>query len=186
MKLKIFFIVIFCFIFTFSCAERKVYIPTGKEETSRVETQRVEQKPSVDKEKFTDEELKTPSSSQMEELIRKLQSEIGDIYFDFDKYEIRQDAIPNLKKIASIMQRYPKLRVIIEGHCDERGTNEYNFALGQRRANSAKQYLVSLGVASSRIDIVSYGEEKPLCTEQNEACWQKNRRAHFVFIEEGK
>lgn len=94
--------------------------------------------------------------------------------------------MPTLKKVASYLQKYPKLRVIIEGHCDERGTNEYNFALGQKRADSAKQYLITLGIISSRIDIISYGEEKPLCTEQNESCWQKNRRAHFVFIEEGK
>lgn len=186
MNQKIYLTVILCLFFAISCVERKVYIPTGKEEITGVETAKMEQKPSPDKEKPTQEEIKTPSISQMEELIRKLQSEIGDIYFDFDKYDIRQDAIPNLKKVASILQKYPKLRVVIEGHCDERGTNEYNFALGQRRANSAKQYLVTLGIASSRIDIVSYGEEKPLCTEQNEACWQKNRRAHFVFIEEGK
>jgi peptidoglycan-associated lipoprotein len=184
MSFRNIFLIIFCLIFVFACAERKIYIPDGKvdgEVTKKEE--KIEEKTDIDKTKLEEEAL---SSKQISELIRKLQEEIRDIYFDFDRYDIRQEDIPTLKKIASVLQKYPKLKVIIEGHCDERGTNEYNFALGQKRANSAKQYLISLGVSSSKMEIISYGEEKPLCTEQNEGCWQKNRRAHFVFIEEGK
>lgn len=186
MKKRLSILIIFLTLLTLSCVERKVYIPTGKEDRTQVETHRAEQKPTVKPQEPKREEAQIPQTQRTEDLIKRLQSEIGDIYFDFDRYEIRPDAVPTLKKVAQILQRHPQLRLIIEGHCDERGTNEYNFALGQRRANSAKQYLVSLGVASTRIDIVSYGEEKPLCTEQNEACWQRNRRAHFVFIEEGR
>jgi len=181
MNFKAITLIILCFLFIFGCAERKVYMPEGK--PSGEVTQK-EEKKEVEKQKPVEEE--TLSSAQISELIRKLQEEIKDIHFDFDKYDIRQDDIPTLKKVATVLQKYPKLKVIIEGHCDERGTNEYNFALGQKRANSAKQYLITLGVPSSKIDIISYGEEKPLCNEHNEDCWQKNRRAHFVFIEEGK
>jgi len=181
MNFKAITLIILCFLFIFGCAERKVYMPEGK--PSGEVTQK-EEKKEVEKQKPVEEE--TLSSAQISELIRKLQEEIKDIHFDFDKYDIRQDDIPTLKKVATVLQKYPKLKVIIEGHCDERGTNEYNFALGQKRANSAKQYLITLGVPSSKIDIISYGEEKPLCNEHNEECWQKNRRAHFVFIEEGK
>ncbi len=173
---------IFCLFLIIACAERKIYIPDGKE---TAETVKKEEKAEIEKTKPSEEELSF-TASQMAEIIKKLQEEIGDIHFDYDKYDIRQDDLPTLKKVASYMQKYSKLRVIIEGHCDERGTNDYNFALGQKRANSAKQYLISLGIPSSKIDIISYGEEKPICTQQNESCWQKNRRAHFVFIEEGK
>jgi len=103
-----------------------------------------------------------------------------DVYFDFDKYSIRPDARPTLDTIASFMNENKDIDIVLEGHCDERGTNEYNLALGDRRAQSTKNYLRSLGVSQSRIMAVTYGEEKPLCTEKNESCWQKNRRAHFV------
>lgn len=182
MKIKIILLAIFCLFLIIACAERKIYMPDGKETTGIVKK---EERTEIEKTKPSEEETSF-TTSQMAELIKKLQEEIGDIHFDYDKYDVRQDDLPTLKKVASYLQKYPKLRVIIEGHCDERGTNEYNFALGQKRADSAKQYLITLGIISSRIDIISYGEEKPLCTEQNESCWQKNRRAHFVFIEEGK
>lgn len=182
---------IFCLFLIISCAERRIYIPDGKE--TAPETLKKEEKAEIEKTKPSEEELSfTPSQmieftpSQMVEIIKKIQEEISDIYFDYDKYDIRPEDLPTLKKVASYMKKYSNLRVIIEGHCDERGTNEYNFALGQKRANAAKQYLISLGIPSSKIDIISYGEEKPVCTEKNESCWQRNRRAHFVFIEEGK
>lgn len=183
MNIKSIIFTLFCIIFIVSCAERKVYLPDTKQQK---EIPQKEEKVAVEEKKPPDKYAEETAQLETKQLIKRLQDEIGDIYFDFDKYDIRQDAIPTLKKVASSLQRYQRLRVIIEGHCDERGTNEYNFALGQKRANAARQYLVSLGISSSRIDIISYGEEKPLCTEKNEACWQKNRRAHFVFIEEGK
>jgi len=102
------------------------------------------------------------------------------VLFDFDKYNIRDDARPTLDAIASYLKQNAQVNITIEGNCDERGTNEYNLALGERRAKSARDYLSSLGVSPSRISVVTYGEEKPVCTEQNETCWQKNRRDHFV------
>jgi peptidoglycan-associated lipoprotein len=107
-------------------------------------------------------------------------AELRDIHFDFDKYDIRPGDAKTLDANAGWLKRNEEQLVLIEGHCDERGTNEYNLALGERRAKAAMNYLVSQGVQGSRITIISYGEERPLCTEHNEACWAKNRRAHFL------
>jgi peptidoglycan-associated lipoprotein len=104
---------------------------------------------------------------------------LKDIHFDFDKYDIRPGDAKVLDANATWLKGNNNL-VLIEGHCDERGTNEYNLALGERRAKAAMNYLVSQGVQAGRITIISYGEERPLCTEHNEACWAKNRRAHFL------
>jgi len=101
------------------------------------------------------------------------------IHFDFDKYDLKPKAMMILDEKAAYLREHPEVRVLIEGHCDERGTNEYNLALGDRRANSAKNYLVRSGVAESRITTISYGEEQPLCTEHTESCWWRNRRAQF-------
>ena len=106
--------------------------------------------------------------------------ELKDALFDYDKYDIRPDARAALDSIAAWLNKNKNINVLIEGHCDERGTNEYNLALGEKRANAAKEYLSARGIAAKRINTISYGEEKPLCTEQNEDCYQKNRRAHFV------
>jgi peptidoglycan-associated lipoprotein len=106
---------------------------------------------------------------------------IGDVYFDFDKYELKTEARTRLDKNAAFMRDQPQFVFTIEGHCDERGTNEYNLALGDRRANAARDYLVSLGVPASRIRTLSYGEERPFCGEHSEECWWRNRRGHFVI-----
>jgi peptidoglycan-associated lipoprotein len=109
--------------------------------------------------------------------------EIQDAYFDFDKSDIREDArntlTQNADKLKSIFRDYPNGTVTIEGHCDERGSAEYNLGLGDRRAIAAKDFLLQLGVPADRIRTLSYGKERPQCTDANEACWQKNRRAHF-------
>jgi peptidoglycan-associated lipoprotein len=102
------------------------------------------------------------------------------IYFDFDKYDIRPGDRRILDANAQWLKEHANQLVLIEGHCDERGTNEYNLALGERRAKSAMNYLVSQGVQANRITIISYGEERPVCTEHTEECWAKNRRAHFL------
>jgi peptidoglycan-associated lipoprotein len=104
---------------------------------------------------------------------------LKDIYFDFDKYDIRAADAKTLDENAGWLKRNDVL-VLIEGHCDERGTNEYNLALGERRAKATMNYLVSQGIQANRITIISYGEERPVCTEKNESCWQKNRHAHFL------
>jgi peptidoglycan-associated lipoprotein len=106
------------------------------------------------------------------------------IYFDFDKSFIRDDARPVMKANAEWLKANPKVKVRIEGNCDERGTKEYNQALGQRRASSAKKYLTDLGISAKRISLISYGKEKPICSEHNEDCWQKNRRDDLVAITE--
>ena len=105
---------------------------------------------------------------------------LKDIHFDFDKYNIRPGDAKILDANASWLKSNAGNLVLIEGHCDERGTNEYNLALGERRAKSTMNYLVAQGVQASRITIISYGKERPLCPEHNEGCWARNRRAHFL------
>jgi peptidoglycan-associated lipoprotein len=106
---------------------------------------------------------------------------LKDVYFDYDKYDIRPSDAKILDASAAWLKSNDRNLLLIEGHCDERGTNEYNLALGERRAKAAMSYLVALGVQANRISIVSYGEEHPVCQEQGEACWAKNRRAHFLI-----
>jgi peptidoglycan-associated lipoprotein len=105
---------------------------------------------------------------------------LKDIFFDFDKYNIRPGDVRVLDANAAWLKENQNQLVLIEGHCDERGTSEYNLALGERRAKAAMGYLVSQGVQANRITIISYGEERPSCTEHNDVCWAKNRRAHFL------
>jgi peptidoglycan-associated lipoprotein len=104
-----------------------------------------------------------------------------DIHFDFDKYVLKAEAMMLLDEKAAYLRENRNARVLIEGHCDERGSNEYNLALGDRRANSAANYLIRSGVAADRLTTVSYGEEQPICMQSNESCWSRNRRAHFVL-----
>ena len=105
------------------------------------------------------------------------------IHFDFDKSEIRPDARIVLEKIAVYLKKYRRVKVSFEGHCDERGTSEYNMALGERRSISARRYLVALGIAPERLGTVSYGAEKPIDPEHNETAWAKNRRCEFKIVE---
>jgi len=106
---------------------------------------------------------------------------LTDAFFDYDQSDLREDARTALAADASWLKKYPTVQVLIEGHCDERGTAAYNLALGDKRANAAKEYLVSLGVDGSKLRTVSYGKERPFCTESTESCWQQNRRAHLVI-----
>ncbi len=113
-------------------------------------------------------------------------NEIKDVFFDFDKYNLRPDAVETLKKDAYVLiHKLPKVKIIIEGHCDERGSEEYNLALGDKRANAVKDFLVKQGVDPSRIRTISYGEERPFALGHNEKAWALNRRAHFVLVKEG-
>ncbi len=107
---------------------------------------------------------------------------LKDIYFNFDKYDVRPEDMEILKQSAALLAKNPTVKIQIEGHCDERGTSEYNLALGERRANSAKKYLISLGIAEGRISTISYGKEKPLDPAHNEEAWAKNRRDHFIIV----
>jgi peptidoglycan-associated lipoprotein len=123
-----------------------------------------------------------PQTTTKQRFSDVLSSRIQDAYFDYDKSDIRPDArdalTTNAATLKSIFGDYPDA-VVVEGHCDERGSAEYNLGLGDRRATAAKDFLVQLGVPSDRLKTISYGKERPVCTESNESCWQKNRRAHF-------
>jgi peptidoglycan-associated lipoprotein len=106
---------------------------------------------------------------------------VKDAYFELDKSDLRDDARAVLTKDAEFLRSYPQTKVSIEGHCDERGSTEYNLGLGQRRAEAAKNYLISLGIPADRMETTSWGKERPFCSEHDESCWQQNRRAHFVL-----
>jgi peptidoglycan-associated lipoprotein len=105
---------------------------------------------------------------------------LSDAYFDFDASTLRDDARSNLASDSSWLKQYPSVHVLLEGHCDNRGTQAYNLALGERRTHAAREYLISMGVPENRIRTVSYGEERPFCLSEDEGCWQQNRRDHFV------
>lgn len=107
-------------------------------------------------------------------------ADLKDIHFNFDQYDLDSNTKKVLAANARFLKNNPDLRVEIQGHCDERGTNNYNIALGERRAHSTKKYLVAQGIASNRVNVISYGEEKPFCSDNNENCWHQNRRAHFM------
>jgi peptidoglycan-associated lipoprotein len=106
---------------------------------------------------------------------------VKDAFFDYDKSDIRPDAQQALMGDAAFLQQHPNIRFTVEGHCDERGSTEYNLGLGDRRATAVKSFLVQQGVSADRIRTISYGKEKPFCTEHTEDCWQQNRRGHFVY-----
>jgi peptidoglycan-associated lipoprotein len=106
---------------------------------------------------------------------------LTDAYFDYDKSDLREDGRASLQKDSQYLKKWSSIVVSVEGHCDSRGSAEYNLALGSRRATAVKDYLVSLGVAANRITVVSKGKEQPFCGEETEACWQQNRRGHFII-----
>lgn len=124
--------------------------------------------------------VEQPKGPSIEELF--LQN-VKDAYFDFNKADIRADAREALGATADFLRQHPEVKVTIEGHCDERGSTEYNLVLGDRRAAAVKNYLAQLGIAADRMHTVSYGKEKPFCTEHDETCWQSNRRGHFVMAQ---
>jgi peptidoglycan-associated lipoprotein len=125
----------------------------------------------------TEEELFARET--LEELNRR--APLADVYFDYDSVELREDARAALQKNIDWLKRWTSTRILIEGHADSRGTNEYNLALAERRAAAVRDYLVSLGLAADRVTTVSKGEEQPFCSEESESCWQQNRRGHFIF-----
>ncbi len=182
------------------CPKKKVVVNRDQasvqssEEAARLERER-EAREAKERElaRLREEELKKPTGGEVEKtLVAKKEPGIEgevfetkllkDIHFDFDKYEVRRVDEAILKENAAFLKNNPKMKVQIEGHCDERGTVEYNLALGERRANNAKQYLVSLGIPADRISTISYGKERPLDKGHNEEAWAKNRRAHIVVL----
>lgn len=176
------------------CAQKQAAKPpedAGKTETSLLTDKDKKADPAADaaklpKESVSERPLDKASQDDSRLPLEQLQARLKDIYFDYDRYDIREDSKQVLRELSSLLTKNRSLRVVIEGHCDDRGTNEYNLALGDRRARAVKDFLVSLGTPSDKIDTVSYGEEKPLCAEQNDACWAKNRRGHFVLLKEAQ
>jgi peptidoglycan-associated lipoprotein len=170
---------------SFGCAQKATVKPEAEQPQKEQKAEEMKaQKPSeAAPETQKESEIGKAEVAKSEEAETAGQEGIfKDIHFDFDKYNIQDTYRSELKSIADWMRKDSAAKLSIEGHCDERGTNEYNLALGDRRAKAVKDYLVSLGVPSSRLDTISYGEEKPLCSEHTEECWAKNRRAHFVVL----
>ena len=122
--------------------------------------------------------------------IDELLAKIEDAYFDYDRASLRPDAVKALEadsaELRDILKDYPDYKLTIEGHCDERGSAEYNMVLGDKRAEAAKDYLVQVGIPASQLNLVSYGKQRPVCDEHDEACWQRNRRIHIVALAEAK
>jgi peptidoglycan-associated lipoprotein len=123
----------------------------------------------------------TPAAAAPANVSDLFSQNVQDAYFDLDKSDLSDEARGALTKDAEFLRSYPQVRLSIEGHCDERGSTEYNLGLGQRRAEAAKNFLISLGIAANRVDTTSWGKERPFCTDHDEACWHQNRRAHFVM-----
>ncbi len=172
--------VLFAFVLlvSFGCQQRAVTQPES-EKMGQAETG----KPSGEQGKVSEQKVATVESKEIpSKAMEEQEGLFKDVLFDFDKYDIKDTYKPLLQSVYSWMMKNTGAKLSVEGHCDERGTNEYNLALGDRRAKAVKDYLVSLGVPSSRVETISYGEEKPACTEHNEDCWTKNRRGHLVVL----
>ena len=169
------------FGFFISCRKKVEEAPPPPPPPQVKEQPKVEkvEKPAVVKEpELTEEEIFMAKS--LEEINKEAPLKM--IHFDFDRYFIREDAKPILEENAKWLKKFKTVKILIEGHCDERGTEEYNLALGERRANSAKEFLVNLGIDPKRISVISYGEERPVDPRSCEEAWAKNRRDHFVIV----
>lgn len=201
MKRKVLLLSTLILLLLSACAKQKVATQPSLADTKQVPQEQIaskEQKPSDTKAQNNQIELgETKQSPKIEEvtpaMIAKAQTTATDAYketgvlskmihFDFDKYDIKKDAAEVLKEIADYLKANPEIRILIEGHCDERGTREYNLQLGMRRAEAAKKYLIDLGIDEKRIETISYGEDRPLINESNESAWAKNRRCEFKRI----
>ncbi len=167
------------------CAEKRAVRPAEIQTRPSVQQPSKVSEPVKPAQKITDEMSAKVHTKEIPPKVEELSIKLQDVHFDYDKYDMRQDAKPILKSVSDYLLRNAGLRILIEGHCDERGTAEYNLGLGDRRAKATRDYLVSLGVTSSRMDIISYGKEKPLCGEHTEDCWARSRRAHFVLLKKG-
>jgi peptidoglycan-associated lipoprotein len=171
------------------CGKKTAAIPTPPaatpqtqaETTPAVADRRVAAPPTTE-EKVAPRYPDAATIAKIEELLARIQ----DAYFDYNKHALRTDAEQTLKddaqSLAAILKQYPDYKLTVEGHCDERGSDEYNLALGDARARTAKEYLMALGLPGGQLEVVSYGKQRPQCSEHDEACWQKNRRAHIVAV----
>lgn len=195
---KIVILILFIFgIAAFGCQQKRIVkpeMPPPEEKPLQQEQAQIPRKESPGWERDRTavrpgEEIteQTLAKAEIREEPSQFQEESGlfeDIYFEYDAYDIRDEAKPILQGLAAWFLENGTTKILVEGHCDERGTNEYNLALGDRRAKAVRDYLVALGIAPDRIRMISYGEEKPLCADLTDACFAKNRRAHFVVLRE--
>ncbi len=203
----IFIVLVLCFgLVIFGCSTKKQAVKPSSEQAAasaaEKEKARLEAEQKAEKEKeaarIREEEAKKEQARKEQEKkeLDKLVptktpgmdiqgydwDQLKDIHFDFDKYDVLPGDGDILKNTAALLMKYPSVKIQVEGHCDERGTAEYNLALGERRASSAKKYLVSLGVPEGRISTISYGKEKPVDPGHTEEAWTKNRRDHFIVL----
>jgi peptidoglycan-associated lipoprotein len=182
-------VVSFCIFALWGCP-KKAEVSTTPE--TQPEVQKAEPAQPAMEEAKPEQKAAEPATEEAKPAVQELPTEraaaaetgLQPVYFDFDRSFIRDDAKPVMKANAEWLKANPAVKVRIEGNCDERGTIEYNQALGQRRAASAKKYLTDLGISADRISLISYGKEKPICNESNETCWQKNRRDDLVSLSE--
>lgn len=181
MKKTLIFTLVFFLVFSFflSCRKKVEEVPPPPPQVKeQPKVEKVEKPPVVKEPELTEEEIFMAKS--LEEINKDVPLMM--IHFDFDKFFIRDDAKSVLEENAKWMKKWTSVRILIEGHCDERGTEEYNLALGEKRAKSTLDYLSSLGIAADRIEIISYGKSQPLDPGHNEVAWQKNRRAQPTII----
>ncbi|MGB9907327.1 MAG: peptidoglycan-associated lipoprotein Pal [Candidatus Saccharicenans sp.] len=178
--LVLFLTVILVLAFAASCKKKAKEVPPPP-------PPQAQEQPRV--EKVEEPVIKEPVLTEEEIFMKKTLEEINQekplamIHFDYDKYNIRPDAVPVLEANARWLKKFPTVKILIEGHCDERGTEEYNLSLGEKRAKSTMEYLMSLGISADRIRIISYGKSQPLDPGHEETAWAKNRRAQFLIIE---
>jgi len=173
-------LVLFIFGYFYSCKSKKKVetIPKPEEKQEEKVEEVKEEVPKLKTEELSEEEIfKNKTIQELNE-----EGILEMVFFDFDKAEIKDSMKPVLEKNASWLKKHPSVKILIEGHCDERGTVEYNLALGERRAKAAQEYLVSLGIESSRIKTISYGKSRPLDPRHTKEAWDKNRRAEFRII----
>jgi peptidoglycan-associated lipoprotein len=172
--------IILVFSFAVSCKKKPKEVPPPPPPPQVQEQPKVEkvEPPVVQEPQLTEEEIFLQKS--VEQI--NMEKPLGTIYFDYDKALVRDDAKPTLEKNASWLNKFRTIRILIEGHCDERGTEEYNLALGEKRAKSAQDYLLTMGIGSDRMQIISHGKSQPVNPGHDEAAWQMNRRAQFLVI----
>jgi peptidoglycan-associated lipoprotein len=170
------------------CANKKVAVTTPPAAKAAEHTPMLEANPAPQQSRPTPQAASKPTplmpSAATRVRIDELLAKIDDAYFDYNRHTLRPDAIQALQgdatELRDILTGYPDYKLTIEGHCDERGSEEFNLALGDQRAVAAKDYLTQVGIPSDQLSLVSYGKERPVCQDHNEACWQKNRRIHII------
>ncbi len=184
-KLLVWIVAPLLLVALYGCPKKKPQTPS---ETLDVQTETVTPEPSTEVEApatpTADDQVEDPLLSSDLQIVNdelRRRGFAADIYFNYDEASLSDEAREKLSRNADLLRGQPQFTLTIEGHCDERGTNEYNLALGERRAYAARDYLSSLGVSGDRMRTISYGEERPVCTESEESCWAQNRRAHMVI-----